>query len=159
MDSPLTMNERELRSAIAEARMLRDAHVRGVAEAKAWTPPRVIAEARTLLILEDEVAASRMLDRAVRHAGYAPLVIHSIGAAWQLLKDPTYIISRAVIDWLINGECARSVLAALVEFGVTTCVFTGYPGDTELLKWTDRGVTIIAKPDLQGVIKWLETEH
>ena len=115
--------------------------------------------ASCVLLVEDEIMVSMMLEDRLEHAGYRVLAAANLGSALKLAREES--IDIAVLDVNLNGEPSFPVAEALRERGIAFAFASGY--GIEGLPQEYRGEAILQKPydtkTLLGLLTSLQAER
>lgn len=101
-----------------------------------------IHAAPCVLLVEDEIMVSMMLEDRLEHAGYRVLSAADLGLALKFAREES--IDVAVLDVNLSGEPSFPVAEALRERGIAFTFASGY--GVEGLPQEYRGEAILQKP-------------
>lgn len=97
---------------------------------------------RCVLLVEDEIMISMMLEDRLEQNGYRVLAVANLADALQLVREES--IDVAVLDINLNGEASFPVADALRERGIAFAFTSGY--GIEGLPPEYRAEAILQKP-------------
>jgi CheY-like chemotaxis protein len=114
-------------------------------------PPMARSSPR-LLVIEDEVPISLMMQSMLEELGYQVAGVAYTAAEALAIIESAESLSAATVDVDLNGETCEPVVAALNQRGVPFIVVTAYAG--QALPDCVKGRSVLGKPftakDLQG---------
>lgn len=115
---------------------------------------------RRILIIDDEPALRRAVERALLRSGYAVLVAADGETAYGLLQSEP--VDAVLLDYQMPGMSGMAVYHALVHrwphLTGRILVMTGDPQAEDLRFWAEQqGCAVLAKPfTMTEVCAWLE---
>jgi DNA-binding response OmpR family regulator len=113
-----------------------------------------------LLVIDDEPAIRRTLERGLSRHGYDILSAPDGEAAYALLKSER--VDAVLLDYQMPGMSGMAVYHAIAhrwpDLGGKILVMTGDPDAEDLRLWAEhQGCAVIPKPfEMESVIRWLE---
>ncbi|MGH7751804.1 MAG: response regulator [Gemmatimonadales bacterium] len=113
-----------------------------------------------LLVIDDEPAIRRTLERGLSRHGYQIVAAPDGEAAYALLKSER--VDAVLLDYQMPGMSGMAVYHAIAhrwpDLQGRILVMTGDPDNEDLRLWADhQGCAVIPKPfEMESVIRWLE---
>jgi DNA-binding NtrC family response regulator len=115
----------------------------------------------TVLIVEDEAALRRVLERALAQAGHRVIGAASAETAYELLGSER--VDAVLLDVRLPTMSGLALYLAIIhrtpELVGRIAVMTGDADADDLRAWLERNpCTVLRKPfDLQQIVDWLRT--